>query len=242
MGTAKWLGRKVRFYDPNEIELSNRIAAAWGAFTKFKTELTDRQYCINDRLKLFNAVVTSTMLYGCEAWTLRIDQQRRVRAVQRKMLRLVLNAKRQRVQLDGTSQESNDGIEAEEDEEQLLLLEPWPDFLWRTARWSEEHLKAAGQKEWLTIWRARQWNWATRLVNDDSQKWSATATQWQPPLHCRKPSGRLQARPRKRWEQDLVDFLAFWKPGSRETWQELAARPSEWERLKDAFVNYTCHH
>ena len=146
------------------------------------------------------------------------------------------------MQLDGTSQESNDGIEAEEDEEQLYLLEPWHDFLSRTSRWSEEHLKAAGQKEWLTIWRARQWNWATRLVNDDSQKWSATATQWQPPLHCWKPSGRLQARPRKRWEQDLVDFLAFWKPGSRETWQELAARPSEWERLKDAFVNYTCQH
>ena len=180
MGVTKWLGRKIRFHDPNDFELSNRIASAWGAFTKFKWELTNRQFRLKDRLKLFNAVVTSTMLYGCEAWTLKTDQQRRVRAVQRRMLRLVLNSRRRRVQLSDTSQESDDGGIGEEEghDEQLHLLEPWHEFLRRTACSTEEQLKAAGQKEWLTIWRTRQWNWARKLVNEDSHKWSATATKW----------------------------------------------------------------
>ena len=130
--------------------------------------------------------------------------------------------------------------EEEGHDEQLHLLEPWHEFLRRTACWTEEQLKAAGQKEWLTIWRTRQWNWARKLVNEDSHKWSAIATKWQPPLHSRQPSGRLQSRPRKRWEQDLVEFLAVWRPNSCETWQELAARKDEWEELKDDFDNYSC--
>ena len=32
--STKYLGRKVSFSDPHECELGNRIAAAWGAFSK----------------------------------------------------------------------------------------------------------------------------------------------------------------------------------------------------------------
>ena len=90
MGTTKWLGRKVRFHDPQELELSSRIASAWGAFSKHKEELTCRRFRIGDRLKLFEAVVSTTVLYGCETWTLKVEQQRRLRSVQRKMLRMIL--------------------------------------------------------------------------------------------------------------------------------------------------------
>ena len=46
---TKWLGRKVRFYDPQELELSSRIASAWGAFTKHKEELTCRRFRLRER-------------------------------------------------------------------------------------------------------------------------------------------------------------------------------------------------
>ena len=36
MSSTKYLGRKIRFHDPNEAEISNRIASAWGAFSKHK--------------------------------------------------------------------------------------------------------------------------------------------------------------------------------------------------------------
>ncbi len=64
-GKLKYLGRKVSFNDPNGCEFSNRITAAWGAFSKHETELTDKRYRLKDRLWLFSAVVTPTVLYGC---------------------------------------------------------------------------------------------------------------------------------------------------------------------------------
>ena len=68
---------------------------------------------MKDLLKLFNVVVSSTILYGCEAWALRSDQQQRVRTVQCRMLRLVVNATSRQVQLEGTSQEAHDGAAGE---------------------------------------------------------------------------------------------------------------------------------
>ena len=93
-GSIKYLGRKVSCCDPHEVELSNRMAAAWATFSKHKEELTDRRYALKDRLRLFSATVTACALYSCEVWALRQDQQGRLRTTQRKMLRMVLNAKR----------------------------------------------------------------------------------------------------------------------------------------------------
>ena len=213
--STKWLGRKVRFHDPHEQELSNRIAAAWGAFTKHKEELTSRRFRLRDRLKLFNAVVSSTVLYGCECWTLRIDQQRRLRTVQRPMLRMLLNAKRAR--LVATSSEHSSS-EPEEDTEEVDVLELWSEFLKRTARWTEEQLIQSGQSEWLDTWRSRQWRWACNLVTKDAEKWSAIATIWQPLLHSSRPRGRAQARPKKRWDGDIVSFLRQTLPDNHDSW------------------------
>ena len=69
--SVKYLGRKVCLHDPHEVELSNRISAAWAAFSKHKAELTDRRYRIKDRLRLFSATVTTCVLYGCECWVMR---------------------------------------------------------------------------------------------------------------------------------------------------------------------------
>ncbi len=64
-GTVRWLGRKVRFHDPHDHELSNRIAAGWGAFTKHKEELTCRRFRLKDRLKLFTYLFVCLFRYVC---------------------------------------------------------------------------------------------------------------------------------------------------------------------------------
>ena len=170
-----------------------------------RAELTKKSYALKDRLKLFSAAVTATALYGCEAWTLKIDQQKRLRTTQRKMLRMILGARR-RV-LD-TSVLSNDACSSTSDETyEELNLEAWPDFLKRTTRMVESQLQGANLDEWVTLWRQIQWRWAGKVVQLDQHKWSYVAMLWQPMLDCTSGGVRAQARPRKKWDDDIKAFL-----------------------------------
>jgi len=184
-------------------------------------------------LRLFDAVVTPTMLYGCEAWTLKADQQRRLKSTQRKMLRMVLNAKRRVVTSSSSSNCASASEENDADE-----LEPWPAFLKRTAQWTDEQLEKASLRQWLVEWRRRKWQWASRLLDPDSQRWSTVATKWQPLIHSSSVCGRRQARPRKRWDQDFVEYLTAVWPDVGSTWQQLACDTEWWDSQCAAFSTY----
>ena len=230
--STKYLGRKICYKDPHETEFDNRVAKAWGAFSNYKQELVDRRHRLKDRLRLFDAVVTPTLLYGCEACTLRIDQQRRLQVLQRKMLRMVLNARRRTVTPGSSSNDSS----AAKDENDAAEFESWPDFLKRTAQWTDEQLEKANLCQWSVQWRRIKWKWAAKLADAENSKWSAVATMWQPLLHSRFPCGRLQARPKKRWEQDIVDFLASNCPEESKKWTELAKDQGWWLSRTEAFA------
>ena len=238
--SAKYLGRKVRFKDPNLAEFDNRVAKAWGAFSKYKKELTDRQHRLKDRLKLFDAVITPTLLYGCESWTLRVDQQKRLRTLQRKMLRMVLNAKRRILTPEPSSATDveADKDDGEDEYSEPDELEPWQEFLQRTARWTEEQLDKANLQQWTVQWRRRKWAWAAKLLDKDNHKWSAVATKWQPLLHTDGPCGRRHARPKRRWEQDFVDYLRVACPSELRHWHELAADQNWWESHSETFASF----
>ena len=55
---GKYLGRKLTFWNPHQIEIESRIAAGLRKFYSFKQELTSPCYSLNDRLRLFQGVVT----------------------------------------------------------------------------------------------------------------------------------------------------------------------------------------
>ena len=233
--STKYLGRKVCYNDPNEVEFSNRVAVAWGAFSKHKEELTDRRYWLKDRLKLFDAVVTSTLLYGCETWTLKADQQRRLQVLQRKMLRMVMNAKRRTLQ--SSSDNGSVHTETSDDDSAASQLEPWPDFLKRTAHWVDQQLEREGLCQWVVQWRRRKWKWAGELMEGKIDKWSSRATLWQPLLHSSSAQGRKQARPKKRWEQEFADYVEKIFPETGKRWQDLAKDSKWWLAEADKFAN-----
>ena len=235
-GSTKYLGRKICYDDQHEVEFGNRVAKAWAAFSKFKRELTDRRHRLEARLKLFDAVVTSTLMYGCETWSLRIDQQRRLSVLQRKMLRMVLNARR-RVICTGSSDASASADISDQDSD-TSNLEPWVDFLRRTAQWTDEQLQKAGLSQWIVAWKKKKWQWAAKLMKDDADKWSVRATLWQPLLHSSAPRGRKQARPKKRWEQDFVDYLKNAWPENDRNWHELARDEEWWMSQTEAFASF----
>ena len=193
----------MRSGPPHRCSMGHRIAAAWATFSKYKFELTNKKYRLRDRLRLFDTAVSASALYGCEAWTLTLDLQRRLQATQRKMLRLVLNARRRKLHTPEDDDSGSDVLSGTEEEGQIEeieeVLEPWHEFLKRTARWSEEQLKRAALKEWLETWRSRQWKYAAELVTTHAFKWNNKALDWCPLIHNTKPRGRKAGRPKKRW-------------------------------------------
>ena len=122
------------------------------------------------------------------------------------------------------------------------MLEPWTEFLKRTAAWTERALRDCSIEPWLTQWRRRKWRWAAKVMEEGSDKWTKLATQWQPWLHTTRPAGRRQARPKRRWEQDFIDFLS--SRGVMEvgqTWRELACNAEAWRSFEDEFAKQFEH-
>ena len=232
-GSTKYLGRKVCYNDPHETEFNNRVAKAWDAFTKYRHELTDRRHKLPTRLKLFDAVVSSTLLYGCESWTLRVDHQRRLTVIQRKMLRMVLNAKRRSVPTDGS--DDSQTTDTSDIESEATCLEPWPEFLKRTALWTDEQLVKSGLHQWVVQWKTRKRQWAAKLMAEGTDKWSSTATLWRPSVHSSSRLGRRQARPKRRWDQNFVEYIASAMPDNH--WQEFAKDPKTWLSHTSMFAN-----
>ena len=89
-GSTAYLGREVTLGgDFHDRELDNRITKAWGKFMSLKKELCGRHYSLDDRMRLFDAVVTPTILYGSGSWTMTQSREERLRTTQRKMLRKI---------------------------------------------------------------------------------------------------------------------------------------------------------
>eukprot|EP00973_Karenia_brevis_P046754 6487414-Karenia_brevis.AAC.1 len=95
---TKYLGRKITFQDVHKSELENRLAAGWRKFAVFKQELTGKTYPLRQRLRLFESLITPTVLYGASCWTLTVALEGVLRKTQRRMLRLVLASGRKKIQ------------------------------------------------------------------------------------------------------------------------------------------------
>ena len=105
--STKYLGKSLSFNDPHRTEIENRISYAWKKFHGLKQELTGHRYSLSDRLRLFHGTVTPTILYGCEAWTMTMDLENRLKRTQRQMLRMILHAPRRRNTPQNQQHDSN---------------------------------------------------------------------------------------------------------------------------------------
>ena len=77
-----------------EEELKNRTSKAWAKYNIHKADLTNDKLPIELRLRLFNATVTPTMMYGSGSWVLTEQMRNDIRTQQRKMLRCIARCHR----------------------------------------------------------------------------------------------------------------------------------------------------
>ena len=225
-GAVKYLGRKVSFENFQGVEIQHRVQAAWAKFMSSKDELTGKQYALKQRLRLFDAVVSPTVLYGCETWSLRKRDEQFLRCTQRKMLRMIFGAKRRIVS-------SQEGTGAPE-------LEPWVDWIKRATHAIENEMSKMNMTNWIQHVRFRKWNYYGRVLAHDMSRWTRIVHVWNPALHLDGPCfrsiqcSRAQARPKTRWIDELSKFALNLSINERGL-MEMRSNRLEWQSLGKEF-------
>ena len=251
-GSVKYLGRKLSFENSQEVELKNRIRAGWAKFMANKQELVGKHYTLNSRLKLFDAVVSPTVLYAAGSWTLTKQQEHALNCTQRRMLRMILGAGRQRQvsttqdqdMLDESScdelEDDTDALQAAEPtgEEHKENLEPWVEWIQRVTHKIEELAAKSQVHSWVSRARLAKWRLAARIANQCPDRWSLRVLRWSPDRSfdgniCR--AHRKRSRPKLRWFDDIQRFLELRLLPI--PWQSFAHDIDAWEECAEEFCS-----
>ena len=168
--SVKYLGRQITFGALHEDELDHRLRSGWAKFTQHKQELASKTYSLNDRLRFFDAVITPTVLYGAECWTMTKAMENMLQRTQRRMLRIMLGQGRRRLRpsthdsassgSDVQSTTPNDEEPQSEDsgEDTDDQIEPWVDWIRRVTHSAEASLRRLHIKNWVEQMRTKNGN------------------------------------------------------------------------------------
>ena len=100
---------------------------------------------------------------------------------------------------------------------------------------------------WNKTHRKMKWKLALRIATSPSERWKKKAAVWNPELSSRYRTNRAIGRPRKRWEDDINDFLKQnfeekeneeplgRKSQNNNTWINIAKDRKEWTRLEEKY-------
>jgi hypothetical protein len=84
-----YLGQLVKMDSDKTDEIKRRIAAAWGAFGKYRDIMRSKiPICL--KRKVYNQCVQAALTYGCQTWAITKRMQERLRTTQRSMERGML--------------------------------------------------------------------------------------------------------------------------------------------------------
>ena len=76
----EYSGHIVKETGKSDTDIKRRIAIARSSFTSLYKVLTPRQVSLDARIRLLKCYIWSTLLYGCETWTLSKTLEKRIEA------------------------------------------------------------------------------------------------------------------------------------------------------------------
>ena len=86
----KYLGATISSDGKSLTEIKNRIALATGAISNLTVLWKCRKISFTVKFKLYNTLILSVLMYGCESWTLVAESERRLQAFEMKCFRRLL--------------------------------------------------------------------------------------------------------------------------------------------------------
>ena len=154
---------------------------------------------------------------------------------------------------DGQSTKSEDdldsGVTFDEDSEKDIDTveieeEDWIDYIRRSTADAIDKMEHARIRCWNKTHRKMKWKLALRIATSPSERWLKKAAAWNPELSSRYRTNRAIGRPKKRWEDDINDFLKQnleekeneepleRKSQNNNIWINIAKDRKEWTRLR----------
>ena len=142
---------------------------------------------------------------------------------------------------DEDSEKEIDTIEIEE--------EDWIDYIKRSTADALDKMERAKIRCWNRTHKNMEWKLALRIATSPSERWlKKKAAEWNPELSSRYRTNRAIGRPRKRWEDDINDFLEQTlgekekdepierKIQNNNIWINTAKDRKEWARLEEKYT------
>ena len=85
--------------------------------------------------------------------------------------------------------------------------EDWIDYIKRSTVDALDKMERVKIRCWNRTHTKMKWKLALRIATSPSERWLKKAAEWSPDLSSRYKTNRAIRRPRKRWEDDINDFL-----------------------------------
>ena len=203
-------------------EVQKRMDIAWGKFHQIWHLLRHRSASLRQRLRLFNAVVGRSLLWGAESWTLTVAEKKKIRGMQRSMLRRFAGPRH----------------EADED---------FVSWIRRSTRAAMEAARSSGVNRWVINHLKAKLCWAGHLAcmrEYRQESWAFKATFWRDsrwrgeyaaggPLYSVRPL-RSRAGRWSRWEDEIVHgYQQF----GDDAWSLHAGDRKRWNGMAQVFAD-----
>ena len=116
---------------------------------------------------------------------------------------------------DGQSTKSEDDVDSgvtfdEDSEKEIDTIEieeeDWIEYIKRSTFDALDKMERAKIRCWNRTQKMK-WKLVLRIATSLSERWLKKAAEWNPDLSSRYRTNRAIGRPRKRWEDDINDFL-----------------------------------
>ena len=122
-------------------------------------------------------------------------------------------------------------------------------FMERSTKEAEDHMKKMKTPCWIETHRRLKWRMAMRIASLPKERWTSKIIDWNPGLDIKIRANRSVGKPKKRWEDDINEFLRAeeteeakgndLKKQLHYTWKTHAKKHKEWKAKEDKFAKST---